>query len=538
MAELPTRLDDLCPTIEDLMRIGGTPGLSLAVISSENPVYKASFGARDTEAGLPVSDETIFPICSLTKALTASAMAILVDEDKLSWDTLVKDVLPSFNSRDETMQNQLTITDILSHRSGMAWSSNLVIGTENNILISGKDGLQYINSQSRVLPLRAEMSYNNLAYNLAGYIIEEVSSISWFEFIQTRILDPLGLDRTYLKSPPSGIQDVTQCYNALDDASTTPISCPKAGQDWFSGPSGGAWSCVRDLLKLYKTFTASFEDQFTTGKGASEGSPFKQVPYLTSAKIPMDQPSRNELSYALGWGRAQLPNRLGQIGINPGLMPDGMPIVGKGVPSQLILFHQGSLPGALSIVILLPDTNNVIIVLSNSLALNDVPDWVGQLVLEELLEVPESERNDYVKAAHSSVAENLKWYPALVGELGSARKNGTSPRELEEYIGTYWDNIHVFKIVVNLEDNKLYWRFQGLDSEKFPLEHYEDDTFTWLLPRNELSRRGRWVGSDQGPAFWKAVFQCSEDGRIDKLYWAHDIGVPPVELTKEESNKL
>ncbi|KAJ5360005.1 hypothetical protein N7517_009196 [Penicillium concentricum] len=537
MAEIPTRINGLRPTIEDLMRIGGTPGLSLAVISNGEPVYEGNFGARDTEAGLPVTNETIFPICSLTKALTASAMAILVDEDKLTWDTLVKDVLPSFNSRDETIQNHLTITDILSHRSGMAWASNLVIGTENNILISGKDGLKYINSQPRLLPFRAKMSYNNLTYNLAGYVIEEVSGVPWFEFVQSRILDPLGLDRTYLRPPQSGVSEVTQCYNALDDASTVPIPGPKAGQDWYSGPSGGAWSCVRDLSKLYKTFAASVQDQFTTGKGATEGSPFKQVLHLTSAKIPMDQPSRNELSYALGWGRAQLPNRLGQIGINHSLMPGGMPIVGKGVPSQLVLFHQGSLPGALSIVILLPDTDSIIIVLSNSLALNDVPDWVGQLVLEELLEVPKSERNDYIKAAHSSVAENLKWYPALVGGLASARKNGTPPRALEMYTGTYRDNIDVFKIVVDLEDNQLYWRLQGLDSEKFPLEHYEDDTFTWLLPRNELSRRGRWVGSDQGPAFWKATFQCSDGGRVDKLYWAHDIGVPPVELTKEESNK-
>lgn len=85
--------------------------------------------------------------------------------------------------------------------------------------------------------------------------------------------------------------------------------------------------------------------------------------------------------------------------------------LGKLFPRSLSFFHQGSLPGALSIVILLPDTNSVIIVLSNSLALNDVPDWVGQLVLEELLEVPALERNDYIKAARTSVAENLKWYP-------------------------------------------------------------------------------------------------------------------------------
>lgn len=72
----------------------------------------------------------------------------------------------------------------------MAWAGNLVIGTENKALISGKDGLKDIDSQPRLLPLRAEMHYNNLLYNFAGHIIEEVSGLSWFEFIQNRILDP------------------------------------------------------------------------------------------------------------------------------------------------------------------------------------------------------------------------------------------------------------------------------------------------------------------------------------------------------------
>jgi hypothetical protein len=85
-----------------------------------------------------------------------------------------------------------------------------------------------------------------------------------------------------------------------------------------------------------------------------------------------------------------------------------------------------------------------------------------------------------------------------------------------------------------VEDGDLYWAFQGLDTERFKLNHYEDDIFTWLLPRNELSRRGRWVGSDQGPLFWKAVFKTSGGPSIDALSWAHDTDVPPLELKKEE----
>ncbi|KAK4201005.1 beta-lactamase/transpeptidase-like protein [Triangularia verruculosa] len=477
------------------------------------PVYHAHFGHRDVDTQLPVTADTIFPACSIVKAITAAAVGILVEKGKLSWDTLFKDIIPSFHSGDEILQNCLTVTDLLSYRSGMAWADNLVIGTENNILIAGEDGVKYINSQKRLLPFRAQWAYNNLPYDLAGNVIEELSGQSYFDFVQDRILNPLRLERTSLKPPSQETDNVTSSYNALDDAIAVRIPCPKAGSNRFAGPSGGLWSSMSDLLKLYKAFGASLEHQFATGLTSTPDNPFKQVAYLTSAKIPMDQPSKNELSYACGWGRAQLPNRLGQIGINPGLLPEGMPTVGKGTQSQL-----------------------VIVVLSNSLALTDVSDWVGQLVLEELLEVPASERIDVADFARTTVVENLKWYPALVKELDDTRKPGSSPKYLEEYVGVYWMDIGVFKIVVTLEEGSLYWAIQGLDSEKFKLNHYDDDTFTWLLPRNELSRRGRWVGGDQGPDFWKAVFKV-EAGLINKLYWAHDTSVPPLELTKEKPGR-
>jgi hypothetical protein len=155
------------------------------------------------------------------------------------------------------------------------------------------------------------------------------------------------------------------------------------------------------------------------------------------------------------------------------------------------------------------------------------------MVLEEFLEVPAAERNDYLAAAKTSVATNLQWYPNLVQELQRARKNGTSPRDLSAYAGTYWDRLRIVKVVVTVEDAGLYWALQGLASEKFRLTHYEDDVFTWLQPRNELSRRGRWVGTDQGPSFWKVEFKARPDGTPDRLYLVHDNDVPADEFRKE-----
>ena len=233
-----------------------------------------------------------------------------------------------------------------------------------------------------------------------------------------------------------------------------------------------------------------------------------------STKIPMGSPTRLENSYAFGWARVQLPGRIGAIGVNPGLVPNGMPIVGKGSPSQIVLYHQGSLPGALAVVVLLPETLSAIVVLTNTLSLNDIPDWVSQLILEELLEVPD--KNDYVAAAKTSVAENANWYSSTVDELTKDRNDDTSPKKLEDYTGTYWDAIHVVKIEVSLEDGTLNWALQGLPSEKFSLDHYEHDTFTWLQPRNELGKRGRWV--DQGAEFWKLRFEANNNGQIERLF--------------------
>lgn len=140
MVNLLSRLDRLRPGVDNLMQAGGNSSLALAVMSGGESVYKVTSWHGDVVAGLSISDETVFPVCSLTKAITVAAVGILAEEGKIGWDTLVKDVLPILDSRGETVQNCLTITDRLCHRSA-AWADNLVIDTEHNVLIRGKDGI-------------------------------------------------------------------------------------------------------------------------------------------------------------------------------------------------------------------------------------------------------------------------------------------------------------------------------------------------------------------------------------------------------------
>ncbi|KAH7007589.1 hypothetical protein EDB80DRAFT_843061 [Ilyonectria destructans] len=100
----------------------------------------------------------------------------------------------------------------LYHRSGMSWGDNLIIGIDNNILIREKDSMAYFNSQTRPLPFQGQFSYKNLAFELAGKVIESLSHLSYFDFVSSRILDLLSMNRTYLKTPPPSDLDNVEKY--------------------------------------------------------------------------------------------------------------------------------------------------------------------------------------------------------------------------------------------------------------------------------------------------------------------------------------
>ena len=499
------------------MDIGGTPGLTVAVMTRGELVYQDNFGFRDLESSQPVNDQTIFPGASLTKAVTAIAFEMLVDEGKTSWDTPVKDLLPSFHSRDETLHNFMTVTDLLCHQHGMASSDGYAVSSQNNCLIPGEDVMRFLNSQERRHPFRGQFDYHNGGFELAGKVIEHLSGLPYAQFVKRRIFDPLQMNSTSLSTPSSTNDNVAKAYNALDDASPVAITAPQMGDDWWGAASAGIRSNIVDLLKLYDFILNVFNGEETPlGDFA-----LRQAAYLLSPRVPMGTFSRYWASYSMGLASVQLPSRMGQIGINPRYMREGMPVIGEGLlPQRRVLFHQGSVVGALAFVCLVPDAGSIILVLSNALALHDVPDFVGQLLLEELLDVPQSERVDFIKAANTVVKTNLEWCPNITKQLSDERTHGTSPRDFKTYVGTYWDKAHIFKMVITLEDGKLYRALQGLEAEKFQLHHYEHDTFTWLTTRNELSSRGMWVRDSA--SFYKIEFKIGDDRKIRSLLWAHD----------------
>ncbi len=105
--------------VEASMQEWQVPGLALAVIQDGEVVLQKGYGVRDTDTGLPVTTDTQFLLCSITKSFTAAGLGLLVDERKLDWDRPVREVLPEFRLHDAVATGRLTVRDLLCHHSGL-----------------------------------------------------------------------------------------------------------------------------------------------------------------------------------------------------------------------------------------------------------------------------------------------------------------------------------------------------------------------------------------------------------------------------------
>jgi hypothetical protein len=142
------------------------------------------------------------------------------------------------------------------------------------------------------------------------------------------------------------------------------------------------------------------------------------------------------------------------------------------------------------------------------------------------------EKNDYAEWARRSAAGERNWFPRLSRDLEKDRLKGTFPRSLKDYEGRYINEPKTLVIDIKVRDKKLYFTLQEIEEETYALFHYHHDMFTWLVPRDEFAKRGRFT--NQGAVFYKMWFGSSKDDKIDHLRWSHDKAVPSGELFVKE----
>ncbi|RZJ16898.1 MAG: serine hydrolase [Brevundimonas sp.] len=171
------------------------PAVSVAVVREGAPLLARGYGVRKKGDTRPIDEHTVFAIASNTKAVTAAALAILVDEGKVKWDEPVKTYLPGFTLSDPVIGERITVRDTLSHRAGFGLGAGDLLFWPNSTRTRAE-----VMAAVPFVPIedgfRARYHYCNLMFVVAGEIVAAASGMPWEQFVQTRILDKLGMTET------------------------------------------------------------------------------------------------------------------------------------------------------------------------------------------------------------------------------------------------------------------------------------------------------------------------------------------------------
>lgn len=237
-AETADILDDY---VISAMKDWEVPGLALTVVKDNEIVFSRGYGL--TELGKPgtVNNKTLFAAASTTKAFTAAALGILVDQKKIKWDDPVIKHLPEFKLNDPWVTQELSIRDLLTHRAGLGNTDLLWM-----VNYPTEEILYRMRYAEPAYSMRSGFIYQNIMYAVAGEVIARVSGSSWEDFLKEHILTPLKMDRTILLAKQLKGKDNYASPHYRINGRIEPIEMEYADP---IAPAGAMWSCVDDMAK-------------------------------------------------------------------------------------------------------------------------------------------------------------------------------------------------------------------------------------------------------------------------------------------------
>ncbi|KAI9737406.1 MAG: hypothetical protein M1834_009560 [Cirrosporium novae-zelandiae] len=463
------------------------PGLSFGVLHHREGIHQANFGFRDIDAQLCPDENTTYVIGSLTKALTAAMVAILVDEGKLDWTTQLQDITPQFQRPEKDPTNNITIADLLSHRTGLPSYDALWLLSDNRVSLDRADAVPILG----YVPCQA---------------IEKVPGAHYFLFLRNHILDPLGMTRTFYTNFSIHAENTAKPYATLENATAFQLPPPLHGDNFMVGSAGGVRSSVHDLLILYNAFIDAAKIQIEHHKSKIPRNPLKKLAHLWRGMITLPLSTILENSYASGWVRVQLPAPIG-FGAAP-----------------------GNIPGFTSFAAVFPETSSAVVILSNSVALTGGVRLVGQLLIEELFGNTINV-TDYTQYARLAAKRSTSTMETVKKKLIQGKTVDRPARSLQKYLGKYYNSIGNFFIDVRERAGNLQVCFMGLDSDGFDLEPYQHNSLFWHMSHNECIKYGRCI--DYPKEYYVINFgnadgngHDSNETDINCLWWKHEFTVP------------
>lgn len=425
------------------------PGLAVGIVQNGQLIWSKGYGKLDLAKKEPVTPNSIFFCASMSKAFTACAIGLLVDDGELDWNDKVVDHMPWFKTNDPYRTEHMLVRDLLSHRAGwITFDGDLLwYGTD----LSQREILDRHSKEPFTYEFRNEFGYSNLMYIAAAQLIEAVSGKTWDDFVMERILTPLEMKRTTVNvSDLKGMDDVAMPHVRKGQDPSVPAKS-MAYQD-LQGADGatGINSCVNDLAKwdaMWANEGKHGDEEFISLRTWTMlTTPHMAFP--VSPKAAAD--GKHFDAAALGW-----------------FVEDH-----KG---SKVITHSGGMPGFILNHAVVPEKDLAVICLGNgeSYSVFAITEKVLEMYLGDENADPVSEMLPRLEAKDERDAARRK-------KRVDARVKNTKPAyDLKKYVGTYVDEIYGTatvaveggKLVVSLEPAK------GLFTGS--LEHWHFDTFKW-----------------------------------------------------------
>lgn len=438
-------IDEIDATVNKAMKTWNVPGLALAIVKDDQVILSKGYGIREMDQPEKVDEHTLFAIGSNTKAFTATAVGLLVQEGKLAWDDPVTKYIPSFQLHDSHAAQLMTIRDLLCHRGGFGTWAGDMLQFSNYPLEEIVRRLRYI---PPAYSFRAGYGYCNLMFITAELVISTVSGMSWDEFIRQRIFEPLGMqdsvtspsffgDRTNIAAPHEDIKGKLQVLNYRKDN--------------HFGAAGAICSSISDIALWMR---------LQLNRGTLDGKRFvdeaiieeTHTPHTTMPLTPVEKkffPSRRFSAYGLGWFLNETDGRF-------------------------VVRHTGGVDGMLSNVIMIPDKKIGIAVFSNKLP-NAAYVAIPHYLTEKLLGLPE---RGWIQMYVDLDEENKKKAQEAQKKNDASHAKNTRPSfGLEKYAGPYESDI-LGGATLSVEGDALHIQLQAHTSISGTLEHWHYDTFT------------------------------------------------------------
>ncbi|KAL8893689.1 MAG: hypothetical protein Q9192_005017 [Flavoplaca navasiana] len=519
MASLDDRIRSLFPEVSRLRDLSGSPCLSLGVLHEGQITHTAHFGQVDVNKPFPPDDDTIYHVASLTKVLTAAAVASLVDEGLLEWNLPIRHYLPELEQRQDDLGQKCTLIDLLSNRSGIAMANALWGQKHGEFLLSKSQIVQTACHIEAVKPFRSSFVYSQWNYALVTAIIEKVTNETFGTYIRRKIFVPLGMSRSTFMRPAG--DNVATPYS-IDDY-INPVRVKHLNMTDHTGFAGGyaMRTTIKDLLVLYQALlhAHAHAHELRQDVQSTDGSPFRDVKAIFSPYIGVGTAGIDSIAYCLGLYRTRLPNNLATSSVNNLLVgPRRMPRIGGNSIGLEVFHHTGNVPGYFASAFLIPSTMSAIVVLTNSLSFIDPTDLVGQLLVTQILS--EQPPYDLLKLCDLAQSTSIAAYKALNLQLQKYKTEKPPDLPLIAYEGEYFNKASTFIITISQVEKGLRMTMQHKPLTSYHLIPYDGNTFYWPANRNAEIEQSMWPIPSAG--YHKIVFGTNERHGIDRLTWKHD----------------